>query len=79
MPVSVVWCEFVTSSYSTSSHIAEWNNSLSNVFYLLAAVYGLTRVLHTKLPIEFTYAEIVMGAVGSGSYVQVTKHEPARA
>ena len=67
---NVEWCEAVTHGFTYSPYIAETFNTFSNIFFVLAAINGLTRACKLRLPIAFhtTEALILLVATGSSSF-----------
>ncbi|KAF9016283.1 alkaline phytoceramidase [Hymenopellis radicata] len=59
------WCE---ANYQFSFYIAEMANSLSNLFTIALALYGLRHVLKESLPTRYTTGYVGFAIVGIGSF-----------
>jgi len=60
------WCE---ENYAVCRNIAEFWNSLTNLTFLILAVYGAYTVARHKLELRYLLAYLTLGFVGVGSFL----------
>ncbi|EPQ26764.1 uncharacterized protein PFL1_05743 [Pseudozyma flocculosa PF-1] len=61
---SLFWCE---EKYRWSRYVAEPANTLSNLFFVVVALYGVARTRGQRLPLRFVLAHFGVAFVGVGS------------